>query len=368
MRNLSALVDGLLDVRSNLITLSHVVQNERVQVKEGEQNVPWESVIDYISDQGERDFLVTLSSLFKTLDAAVKEDGSFTIPVNSPDRGLGRSTLIFFSVFARASVVLTNGSGTVLFECSPGWGEFPPVTLALPSGGHYLFLRPPFPSSLTKSLTDQLASDSRSKEVATSVSGNDAFLSRACQAGEARGTLAISKKHSAQLAPSRPSSGFSPFLQQRQQRQRLHSPSKDEKNSSAATPLQHVISTTVPSYHLGSDEATVPQVSAIVSSDAPSFPPDLGAEGAVTVNRNKRKNKRKKRNAGIKAKEAAKRVDEQFLEDAWVKAVTDYCMYEPTPSPDVTAKMTRVTRDVTVEYALCSADISAAGRLFKVRD
>jgi hypothetical protein len=112
----------------------------------------------------------------------------------------------------------------------------------------------------------------------------------------------------------------------------------------------------------------VPQVSALVSSDAPSFPPDFEAEGAVTVNRNKRRNKRKKRNAGIKAKEAAKRVDEQFLEDAWVKAVTDYCMYEPTPSPDVTAKMTRVTRDVTVEYALCSADISAAGRLFKVRD
>jgi hypothetical protein len=112
----------------------------------------------------------------------------------------------------------------------------------------------------------------------------------------------------------------------------------------------------------------VPQVSALVSSDAPSFPPDLGAEGAVAVkpvNRNKRKKKRK---AGIKAKEAAKKVDEQFLEDAWVKAVTDYCMYEPTPSPDVTAKMPRVTRDVTVEYALCSADISAAGRLFKVRD
>jgi hypothetical protein len=116
----------------------------------------------------------------------------------------------------------------------------------------------------------------------------------------------------------------------------------------------------------------VPQVSALVSSDAPSFPPDLGAEGAVAVkpvNRNMRRNERKKkRKAEIKAKEAAKRVDEQFLEDAWVKAVTDYCMYEPTPSPDVTAKMTRVTRDVTVEYALCSADISTAGGMFKVRD
>jgi hypothetical protein len=47
-RNLCALVDALLHVRLNLIKeLSNVVQNERVQVKEGEQNVPWESVIDY---------------------------------------------------------------------------------------------------------------------------------------------------------------------------------------------------------------------------------------------------------------------------------------------------------------------------------
>ena len=375
--NLCALVDALLHVRFNLIKGSVALT-----VKEGGQTVSWESVIGYISDEGERDRLVTLLSLFKTLDAAVKEDGSFTIPVNSPDRGLGRSTLIFFSVFARASVVLTNGSGTELFVCSPGSGKFPPVTLALPSGGHYLFLRPPFPSSLTKSPTDQLAHHSMSKEVATSV-GNDA-----------PGTLAISEKHSAQLASSRPSSGFSPFLQQ-QQRQRLHSPSRDEKKSSApqtsaATPLQHVtgtVSTTVPSYHLGSDEATVPQVSALVFSDAPSFPPDLGAEGAVkSVNRNKRRNKRKKkRKAGIKAKQAAKKVDEQFLEDAWVKAVTDDCMrfnaFLYTPSspdpcdpacghPSVTADMPRVA--MTVEYSLgsawCSADISTAGGMFKVRD
>jgi hypothetical protein len=234
--------------------------------------------------------------------------------------------------------------------------------------------------------------------VATSVSGNDAFLST-CQAGEARGTLAISEKHSAQVAPSRPlqqqrqrqQQQRQRQQQQQQQRQRLHSPSTDEKNSSApqnntsaATPLQHVtgtVSTTVPSYHLGSDEATVPQVSALVSSDAPLFPPDLEAEGAVkSVNRNKRRNKRKKkRKAETKAKEAA----ERFLEDAWVKAVTDDCMrfnaFSYTPSspdpcgpacghPSVTADMPRVAMTVSLKSAWCSADISTAGGMFKVRD
>ena len=172
--NLCALVNALLYVRYKLMKGSVALT-----VKEGGQTVSRESVIGYISDEGERDRLVTLLSLFKTLHAAAEQGGSFSVPLN-PDGGLGRSTLIFFSVFARASVVLTNGSDTVLFECSPGSGKFPIVTLALPSGGHFLFLRPPFPSS---------------------------------QAGEVRGTLANSEKHSAQLAPSRP-------LQQQQQRQR----------------------------------------------------------------------------------------------------------------------------------------------------